>query len=675
MKHLVAIAALVAWLSCASMIAVGEEQDIPEEQRKAAELMAETVNSRMGDAQSITSNAIVPLTSDRKMTTYDGETEFDANLFCQGANTFADVMLSPLSNGNISIQTIRQDTDMDGSIDSYQTPNWEASAICANGFLHCTDSNDTGTCKSYQWTASEGNYLIGLTQTAMTKMGGCYCINNQCGSDLATKNMETITQDIATGMAAALAEKHTFFTLTNIKIDGFYAELQGADGASCNPASADSVLGTEEVAKIEGSDYVNNPSALKNDGFAAQENSPLYEQLSATAKDEGFENRVCRIQRVVEEDRVSSRDIISFDSGSGAIYELDYDTLRVVLGRIGNNYWSGNCVYKTLTTNFFVHRPDRIKSAKIKRSVFDDWIQIHTVSDAGYEHVWNGPYGTWTSPTAGVPGNCELKTSWDKSGLSIDFESALATEGQVEFRVRVAVAGSGEGYALGEIDYDTSCRVLPDQIIDTCGHYKNNDKCTLVEESVDGVKTFLNGFPTGLVPLPTSAGKFCGEEQERDWVEKERVYRCESSYTYDFEEGFERMEYVKENSSMDSWQDNISGSPSSGSFTSYSGLDARACTMTCKTRKPRVMNDMTLSGPTGENHKEPVTYDFFYHQCTGSNFDVCPAGEGEEVLKSCQCLNEFAEATSMMQSLRLAGQDLICTNGESKMPDGEDKGE
>lgn len=658
--------------------ALSEDREIPEEQRSAAENMAETVNARLGDSGSINKNAIVPLTSDTKMSTFDGQKAFDVNLLCQGANTFADVMIAPLANGNVQIRSIRQDTNMDGSIDSFQTPNWEASAICANGYLLCGDANETGTCTSYQWAARDADYLVGRKQTAMTNMGGCYCINNQCGSNLSTTNMETITRDLATGLAAALAEKHKFFTLTNVKVDGFYAELQGSDGASCNPASADSVLGTEEVAEIENSDYVNNPAGLNGAGFQAQKNSPLYQQLSASANDVGFESRSCRIQRITREDKVSTSDIVSFDSGAGGIYEIDSDTLRIVLGRIGDNYWDGNCVYKTLSTNVFVHRPDRIISATFTRAVFDDWLQIHTVANDSYEHVWNGPRGTWSNPTSGVPDSCELSTSWDQT-FNADFRGALRNVGQVEFRVRVAVAGSGEGYVFGEIDLDPSCKVLPDQIDDQCGYYQNNEKCSLLEETVDGVKTFTNGHPTGLIPLPTSAGALCGQNQQRDWMVKERLYRCESDYAYDFDNAFERMEYVKENSDLEKWRDRTSDGSSgaiefsNGEFGTYSGLGAQVCTMTCKTRKPKTMNDMTLSGPTGENHIDPMTYDFFYHECTGEGSAVCPAGDGEEVLKACQCLNEFAEATLMVQSLRLAGQDMICTNGEKAMPDGEAK--
>ena len=40
----------------------------------------------------------------------------------------------------------------------------------------------------------------------------------------------------------------------------------------------------------------------------------------------------------------------------------------------------------------------------------------------------------------------------------------------------------------------------------------------------------------------------------------------------------------------------------------------------------------------------------------------------EQIVKDCQCINEFAEAAVIMQSLRQAGKDLICTSGQKGMP-------
>src|SRR5690606_8823205 len=226
-------------------------------------------------------------------------------------------------------------------------------------------------------------------------------------------------------------------------------------------------------------------------GFAVQAENPLAKLVGNRGSDTGFSTRSCSINRVVQEDKVTMSDIMAFDSGTGSLYELNENTLRLVLGTIGDNYWEGNCKYFQLQTAFFVFKPERIKRAQLIRAKYDDWMQVHVSDNGEWKHVWNGPYGTWTGASSNVPGNCELSTEWDNNP-NVDFTNLLKTEGQKVFRTRVLVGGKGEGYLLGQIELDTQCRVKPDEIIDQCQAYANNHKCTLVEEKVNGVLTFSN---------------------------------------------------------------------------------------------------------------------------------------------------------------------------------------
>lgn len=74
---------------------------------------------------------------------------------------------------------------------------------------------------------------------------------------------------------------------------------------------------------------------------------------------------------------------------------------------------------------------------------------------------------------------------------------------------------------------------------------------------------------------------------------------------------------------------------------------------------------MSLGGSVSGKQTAP-SYNFYYHQCTKDN--VCPAEPGETVVKACQCLDEFADAAAIMQIIRQAGQDMICSSGETKGP-------
>ena len=86
------------------------------------------------------------------------------------------------------------------------------------------------------------------------------------------------------------------------------------------------------------------------------------------------------------------------------------------------------------------------------------------------------------------------------------------------------------------------------------------------------------------------------------------------------------------------------------------------CQNVCKTKKEAYQDEVTVSGVTGSSVKNPMTYDFFYYTCTTDN--TCPAGDGEEIIQQCQCINDFTEATVLMQAMRQAGKDAICSSGQ-----------
>ena len=84
-----------------------------------------------------------------------------------------------------------------------------------------------------------------------------------------------------------------------------------------------------------------------------------------------------------------------------------------------------------------------------------------------------------------------------------------------------------------------------------------------------------------------------------------------------------------------------------------------ACESICKTRAPSANSGVAPAGAVAEKQNVPVGWDSFYHICSADN--VCPMGDGEEIVSPCGCLDDFPEAVVMMQTVRLAGSDLACT--------------
>jgi hypothetical protein len=641
--------------------------------KNAANAISSSVKGKTSTASRLNESQIRPVSGENNMRTYDGNTAFSGKAVCKGTSEFMRMLVQPTSNGNLKLLNIMQDTDMNGSLDITASPGWDISVVCSNGFQTCTDANNAATCTSWAWMADAKTYQLGRKNVAMTDLGGCYCINNSCGSNLAWNNLDQILNDLGGGASQALSRANPWFTLSQIKVDGVSASFVGGDTASCSIGDSEGFFGTADGKKII--NYKDNYNAMKTDAETNKNSSSAYKAITTGSlnPNEQYDLKSCAVTRTVPLDEVKLNEIIAFDGGEGTVQQCGTDCLQLVMGKIGNNYWDGYCKYYEVESKFFVKKPDRIKSATLVEVQYDDWMQMW-VSD---KVVWNGPYGNWTD-MGPVPGACQLNTSW-KQNPNLDFAKYLNKEGPVTFKLRVEVYDGGEGYARVNLKADLSCKEGKDYIANTCTAYEQDKDCQLVEEAVDGVKTFNGGINTGLIPLTQTQvlqGNFCSVPVKRDWFKKNRTYRCNKKTEFNFDNIIERKAYVDKTVTPGDYKDKMF---SNGNVTYGSGElfwpdmpTVGPCINMCKTRKAKQTPDMAVSGQIDKNNKPGVTkYDNFYYECDATN--QCPSGAGEEVIKACQCLNEFAEAAAIMQVVRQAGQDMICSSGNTKKPDGSAK--
>lgn len=607
------------------------------------------------------------------MKTYDGKTAFDGKAVCKGSSEFMRMLVQPTTNGNLKLLNIMQDTDMNGSLDITTSPGWDISVVCSNGFQTCSDANNAATCTSWAWVADPKSYQLGRKNVAMTELGGCYCINNSCGSNLAWNNLGQILNDLGGGASQALSRANPWFTLSQIKVDGVSASFVGGDTASCSIGDSEGFFGTADGKKILS--YKDNYNAMKTDANSQKTTSDAYRMITEGSLNPNETSDVysCDITRNVNLDEPKLNEIIAFDGGQGSVQQCGTDCLQLVLGRLGDNYWSGTCKYFEVDSNFFIKDHTRIASATLINAVFDDWMQLW----AGDKVVWSGPYGNWND-AGPVPGACELNKSWNQSP-NTDFKQYLDKNGPVKFKIRVEVSGEGEGYALVRLKADLSCREGDEYVSNTCTAYEQDQNCQLVDETVDGVKTFTGSINTGLIPLPQTQvlqGSFCSVAVKRDWFKKKRQYRCNRKTDFNFDKIIERKAYIDKTVTPGDYKDKMfnNGKVSYGAGELFWPDMPKVgdCINMCKTRKPKQTPDMAVSGQVDKNNKMGVIkYDNFYYECDATN--KCPAEPGEEVIKACQCLNEFAEASAIMQVIRQAGQDMICSSGNPKKPDGSSK--
>ncbi|EBM1788549.1 conjugal transfer protein TraN [Salmonella enterica] len=635
--------------------------------------ISSTVKGKTSNASRLNESQIRPVSGENNMKTYDGKTAFDGKAVCKGSSEFMRMLVQPTTNGNLKLLNIMQDTDMNGSLDITTSPGWDISVVCSNGFQTCSDANNAATCTSWAWVADPKSYQLGRKNVAMTDLGGCYCINNSCGSNLAWNNLGQILNDLGGGASQALSRANPWFTLSQIKVDGVSASFVGGDTASCSIGDSEGFFGTADGKKIL--NYKDNYNAMKTDAESNKNTSSAYKSITTGSlnPNEQYDLKSCSVTRNVPLDEVKLNEIIAFDGGEGTVQQCGTDCLQLVMGKIGNNYWDGYCKYYEVESKFFVKKPDRIKSATLVEVQYDDWMQMW-VSD---KVVWNGPHGNWTD-MGPVPGSCQQNTSW-KQNPNLDFKQYLNKEGPVTFKLRVEVYDGGEGYARVNLKADLSCKEGKDYISNTCTAYEQDKECQLVEEAVDGVKTFTGGINTGLIPLAQTQvlqGNFCSVPVKRDWFKKNRTYRCNKKTSFNFDNIIERKAYIDKTVTPGDYKDKMfnNGKVSYGSGELFWPDMPKVgdCINMCKTRKPKQTPDMAVSGQVDKNNKTGVIkYDNFYYECDATN--KCPAEPGEEVIKACQCLNEFAEASAIMQVIRQAGQDMICSSGNPKKPDGSSK--
>ncbi|MCS6121100.1 conjugal transfer mating pair stabilization protein TraN [Shewanella baltica] len=163
------------------------------------------------------------------------------------------------------------------------------------------------------------------------------------------------------------------------------------------------------------------------------------------------------------------------------------------IGRVGDNYWSGNCTIYEEYTRVQVSNPDAIVSATLEYAKWDDYMQVW-VGKSGQEiKVWSAPDGNFPPETAG---RCELSTSWERNpNVDVTPYFKNVKDGDVvTFKIRVSVSGEGEGFGRIKLRYDPSKAITKDE--------------WAPQSCMDSAKGVVDGFAEGEITCiddPTDA--------------------------------------------------------------------------------------------------------------------------------------------------------------------------
>ena len=618
---------------------------------------------RFGSPGTVNSEISVPMTSrDTPMRTLDGNKSFSAQLLCPSSRKFIEVSIQVGGSGDLSQIAVSQDLDMDGNTDFVFSVSFPVSGVCANGIISC-QAGTWGNCSYYRWNA-DSSARVGLATTAISNLGGCYCVNASCGSNLVQGNLSTVLRDLGGGVSGAVQAVNRKYAVTDVKEEGSTITYYGQDAGQCSGSPGPYGSSSPEQYYSAGSD-----AGLANAKDAAQisqagDPASYYSLIanSQAAQESQGDYRQCSVIRNVTVTTVtgcsSPGDFLDPSLNGCTINDLS-PYPRTIKTHDGGG--GGSCYFS---------QPGSITSS------------------GGSLYIGNYLCG---DPHGGVVKNARIRflcggvqvIVYSREYETAAFSCASGDLAWIEGWYYTSnanhiscPAGYTDGLCNGLCCMKPADRtdVINDTVDNRCLAYETDPQCRLRDEQSDGVHTFNNYNPTTLSPL-SSCRTFTGYLPHnvcRDWWRKDRTYICETPGQYDFTDTKRRVDAVYSSSSADSGslvytdlRKDAAGSWKTESVTSSLGVVAQgsssdSCDQACKTKKLKSDTQAGKTGNKAQYQKSAAAYDFFYRLCRNG---VCPAGDSEEVVNACGCLNDFSEAASVLSVLNAAGKDLICTTG------------
>jgi len=618
---------------------------------------------RFGSPGTVNSEISVPMTSrDTPMRTLDGNKSFSAQLLCPSSRKFIEVSIQVGGSGDLSQIAVSQDLDMDGNTDFVFSVSFPVSGVCANGIISC-QAGTWGNCSYYRWNA-DSSARVGLATTAISNLGGCYCVNASCGSNLVQGNLSTVLRDLGGGVSGAVQAVNRKYAVTDVKEEGSTITYYGQDAGQCSGSPGSYGSSSPEQYYSTGSD-----AGLANAKDAAQvsqagDPASYYSLIanSQAAQESQGDYRQCSVIRNVTVTTVtgcsSPGDFLDPSLNGCTINDLS-PYPRTIKTHDGGG--GGSCYFS---------QPGSITSS------------------GGSLYIGNYLCG---DPHGGVVKNARIRflcggvqvIVYSREYETAAFSCASGDLAWIEGWYYTSnanhiscPAGYTDGLCNGLCCMKPADRtdVINDTVDNRCLAYETDPQCRLRDEQSDGVHTFNNYNPTTLSPL-SSCRTFTGYLPHnvcRDWWRKDRTYICETPGQYDFTDTKRRVDAVYSSSSADSGslvytdlRKDAAGSWKTESVTSSLGVVAQgsssdSCDQACKTKKLKSDTQAGKTGNKAQYQKSAAAYDFFYRLCRNG---VCPAGDSEEVVNACGCLNDFSEAASVLSVLNAAGKDLICTTG------------
>ena len=684
--------------------------------KNAANSLGSTFQGTYGSQAGIQQNVSNPMTSSNtQMTTLDKSKSFNAQLTCPSSKAFLTVLAPPSGTGDLMNVTILEDLNMDGNIEYNYAVSQPIAGVCANGFISC-DAGTWNNCAAYQWIA-DSTGKVTAAASLLTDLGGCYCINQSCGSNLVWNNLGEVLKDLGGGIVGAIQSSNPQLAISNVSTDGPSIYYYGQQSGGCSSAGGGAGTSTPQQ-------YYSNPASISSDAQSlalTQQSDPTsyYSMLSNAQKASTGNVQVqqCSIYRPLQcsgvlpgyTDNVTDN-CLSLETNTDCLLEDEtVDGVQTMRdgASTGLNPLAPSCdsvtIQQIAPCSGFSGSINWPGSHFLRFVGKGNQILVQFISDTCMcvtsTGVINLPLGaTASGSTNDISFYQDSRAQTIRivgKGGSLDFYDQSGTyEGSVTL-TGATISGTASFNSSGSCSPFTIYGSADQLYFQTanCGSYALNitSNCPLgsqyacISRSQSDVMSGATVNGTNYTcPIDTSNGgdQICYTSPTTDTVcpdflEKDRTYYCTSSASFDFSGVQKRVANVTataaNNGSSMYYQDLTPDA--SGTWTTTdvnSNLPAQDtvpdCELACKTEKAVTDSQTSILGSTSTNASQyqqnnTQSEAFYYKTCVNG---VCPVGAGETIVEDCQCIDDFGEAAGVMQSMRMAGQDMICSDGTAK---------
>ena len=626
--------------------------------KSTASSMGSTFSTKYGTKDTFKTNLAAPMTTTgASMNTVDGGKSFVAATSAPSSINFLQVFIQPGATGDLPTVIVSQDLDTNGTYDNTFTLGVPVSGVCADGFISCEEGT-WNNCQPYKWV-SDSDGKVSVTPVGITSLKGCYCINTSCGSSLVWTNRDIVLNSLGAGVVSAIQSTDASVTITNVTTSElsiyYYGQIvkKASTPSSNTGTSSTDALQTYYTDKTGASLTAANASYLAT---AANPDSSYYMiRYSQANKDQNSQLNTCTVER---KGWLSSNVEASFsNTGTSGIcvdhllfmmIEKVNDTtynLKLVgtgpggLGQIGHN--CGGAGWQTQHTISLPAETGKYQ-AKLTKALYN----IYNFSGGG----------------------CNSGGSASIDGITSGFNTAVMATAPCP--APGAQAPSFNWSYLFEFATDT----YGEEVTNNCSSYESDSTCKLQAESVDSVTTVRAFSKTGLNPIP-SCKTYTGVVQDmkicRPWWSQKRTYACTKASGFDLSamknrfnsvvtssnDGGTVLTYTDLRQQKDGSWVNAAGSINLNERDTYSD-----CEKACQVRKTLVDTQVGVTGVMSLNRTTSNSYVDLYKVCTDGG-TTCPVGENETIISNCACTNQFSKVSSIFQTLRLAGEDSICSSG------------